>query len=82
MNCEKGGIERYTLEERYGTIQSALEKIARAAGAIIINLLDFLCDPKCGTLDDQGEPIYADSYHLRPAYVRNQVKFLDKTVIE
>ena len=45
--------------------------------------LDYLSDEsgECISADYEGFPIRYDEGHLRPGYVRDQVKYLDFTVL-
>jgi peptidoglycan/LPS O-acetylase OafA/YrhL len=77
-----GGISRTTLSETYGPIQEDLQRVASTSGAIVINPLNFLCtNDFCASVDDRGEPIYKDNSHLRPSYVRKNVRFIDPSVL-
>jgi peptidoglycan/LPS O-acetylase OafA/YrhL len=65
-----------------GKIGEELRGVGLRAGAIIVDPLDYLCDEKgvCIAEDAKGVPIRYDPFHLRPGYVREQVKYLDFTV--
>lgn len=52
--------------------------IARATGAVLIDPVDALCrNGACPVLNPAGEPIYTDSVHMRPYFVRSAVHYLD-----
>lgn len=64
-------------------IVSRIERLARRAGASIIDPMESLCDrTTCPAVSSQGEPIYRDFAHLRPSYVREHVRFLDFAVLD
>jgi hypothetical protein len=55
--------------------------IAKKNGAEVIDPLDYLCtNGVCIAEDENGIPIRFDDGHLRPGYVREHVKYLDRTV--
>jgi len=63
-----------------GIIQD-LKEVAQQAGAEVIDPLEYLCtNGICVAEDEHGIPIRYDDGHLRPGYVREQVKYLDRTV--
>jgi hypothetical protein len=76
-----GGFDRVAFNSQYGLIDADLMRIARESGATIINPVDFLCTPeRCEALDREEKPIYENSDHLRPSFVRNHAQFMDQTV--
>jgi peptidoglycan/LPS O-acetylase OafA/YrhL len=80
LSVRIGGIPKVGLEKAYGRIQGDLAHMARDAGAIVINPMDSLCMSACSGVDAEGEPMYKDAAHLRPAYVRENADFIDVTV--
>jgi len=62
-------------------LRKGLRRIGEAAGATVIDPMDILCrkDSCLATLPD-GTPIYKDTDHLRPFYVRAAAGFIDPTV--
>jgi peptidoglycan/LPS O-acetylase OafA/YrhL len=61
----------------------ALSKIAAATGAITLDPVHHLCrENDCPALTDDGLPTHMDYNHLRPAYVRENVTFLDPLVVK
>jgi hypothetical protein len=66
----------------HGEVLKRLAEVAAKAGARVVDPLDFLCDEHgfCIAEDGEGIPIRYDEGHLRPGYVREQVKYLDFTV--
>lgn len=72
------GIAKDALMKKYGVIIEDLRKVAEASGAVYLLPTDYLCDDKhCPSVDANGDPIYRDANHLRPAYVRTQADFID-----
>jgi peptidoglycan/LPS O-acetylase OafA/YrhL len=62
-------------------INTTLREIAARQGATVIDPLNELCDhTSCATVDMNGLPMYRDSGHLRPSYVRDHVDFLDSVI--
>lgn len=80
FRVREGGVDKAALDSRYGLIQADLARLAYKAGAKVIKPIDHLCSKKCDALDAEGNPIYKDSAHLRPSFVRKHVKFIDQTV--
>jgi hypothetical protein len=79
--CENPALTKAAVIEREGVINSEIAFIGRKNGAIVIDPLDYLCtNGICINEDAAGVPIRYDEGHLRPGYVREQVKFLDQTV--
>jgi peptidoglycan/LPS O-acetylase OafA/YrhL len=68
------------LDTTRGIIQD-LKEVGIRSGAEVVDPLDYLCtNGTCIAEDEQGIPIRYDSFHLRPGYVRDHVKYLDRTV--
>jgi peptidoglycan/LPS O-acetylase OafA/YrhL len=60
-------------------VASLLRQIASETGATVLDPLDALCGADaCPTVTPAGDPIYSDAGHLRPSYVRENIKFLDE----
>ncbi|WP_082159044.1 acyltransferase family protein [Chromobacterium sp. LK11] len=78
MLMREGGLSRQVINERYGKVQEDLRKVVESSGAKAVNPMDFLCNSVvCPSVDGNGEPIYKDGGHLRPAYVRDRARFID-----
>ncbi|MET0267760.1 MAG: acyltransferase family protein [Duganella sp.] len=61
--------------------RTRLQMIADTTGARLIDPSLSLCDgATCPVLDSAGTPLYTDPLHMRPAYVRRAVTYLDATV--
>ena len=81
LTIRTGGIPREKLDKKFGKIQQDLSEMAQRSGAEIIRPLAFLCDESyCPSVGSDGEPIYKDSGHLRPSFVRTKAKYMDVTV--
>jgi SGNH domain (fused to AT3 domains) len=67
--------------KRYGPLRARLRALGSAAGAQVIDPMDFLCgDQTCETVTPSGDPIYRDGVHLRASFVRTHVSFLDQMI--
>lgn len=74
---------RSDLSAAVDPIRSRLLKIAHVTGASVIDPMKSLCDDRtCSPLSADGEPIYHDWFNLSPSYVRESVRFLDRTVLD
>lgn len=64
-------------------VEARVSKIAHAAGVQVIDPMQSLCDHEtCPTVTGSGEPVYHDTWHLNPSYVKDQVHFLDETILD
>ena len=71
-------VARAQVDANVRPIASRLSTIASAAGAIVLDPVGYVCqETYCATLADDGMPVYTDDSHLRPAYVREHIAFLD-----
>ena len=81
FKVENRPVERAKVDAVTKPIAWRLVQIAEATGAKAIDPISFLCgEGDCPTFSDDGLPIYMDSGHLRPAYVREHITFLDSIV--
>lgn len=82
FQVETGGVARGELKSVNDPGTEQLRRAALAAGAIVIDPLEMLCDANshCAAFTDNGEPRYKDGGHLRPKYVRESVAYLDEAV--
>jgi peptidoglycan/LPS O-acetylase OafA/YrhL len=56
-----------------------LRGIKERTGAILLNPLDDLCEADyCSAFFEDGKPKFSDGLHLRPAFVRQHLHFLDE----
>jgi hypothetical protein len=68
------------LDTTRGIIQD-LKEVGVRGGVEVIDPMDYLCtNGICIAEDEKGVPIRYDSFHLRPGYVKEHVKYLDRTV--
>lgn len=76
-----GGTPRSAIDEQFGGLQHSIRRLAEAAGATVINPMDYVCTHEyCPSVDATGEPMYKDGYHLRASYVRRNAHFIDGTL--
>lgn len=74
-------VQQSTFMSIFGPINDRLIKVAKLSGAQIIDPLDTLCTAGvCPIVDGNGDPLYRDTMHIRPKFVKSQVRYLDKTV--
>ena len=65
----------------HGVMIEKVRQTASEAGAEVIDPLDYLCtNGICIAEDERGVPIRYDHAHLRSGYVRDHVKYLDRTI--
>lgn len=80
LTPKQGNKEEWSLYSQ--DIRSLLQTIAQNSGAKLLNPEDFLCDDKeCAATTANGDPIYMDSIHLRPTYVKENATFLDSIML-
>ncbi len=64
-------------------IVERLKIIAARAGANVIDPMNYFCDELvCPTITADGRPIYSDSNHIRPFYVRQKALFVDRILVD
>ncbi|MDP2193859.1 MAG: acyltransferase family protein [Alphaproteobacteria bacterium] len=74
---KRDGCKSSTWINRAEPVMKKLREIAKRHGINVIDPTDFLCDSaKCIT-EINGTPVYKDSGHLRPSFVKEHIKFLD-----
>lgn len=60
-------------------LDAELTRVAEKTDTILLDPKNFLCaDDRCPSTTKDGAPIYKDGMHLRPAFVRDQITFLDR----
>lgn len=60
-------------------LNNEMKFIAKRSGSYYLDQLKFLCpDNLCIRLYNSGMPVYNDDSHLRPDYVKNEVKIFDE----
>ncbi|MCM1128416.1 MAG: hypothetical protein NC211_09140, partial [Alistipes senegalensis] len=66
----------------YHKIHNNLFTLGKKTGVHIIDPMDYLCHGDvCFTLREDGEPLYLDAAHLRPLFVKENVTYLDETIL-
>jgi peptidoglycan/LPS O-acetylase OafA/YrhL len=71
-------VERSSMSVEYEKIARDFARVAAATGATIIDPFSYFCDSRvCRLVDENGNPIYKDGYHLRSSFVRAHVDYLD-----
>lgn len=82
ITIRSGGISLKSLEASFGDISRDMRMVAEGAGAVVLNPLNYLCqDGVCSGVDSVGDPIYRDSDHLRPKFVRKHITYIDQTLL-
>lgn len=77
------GVDRKLVVRRMDSVMKRLREIGARTGAEVIDPMDFLCDSeKCKAVMPDGEPIYKDSSHLRPSFVHQHAKFIDRILLQ
>jgi SGNH domain (fused to AT3 domains) len=75
-------IDRASVDAFLEPASSRLIQIAKSTGATIIDPIPFICHSDyCATLADDGLPVYTDGSHLRQAFVREHITFLDSMIV-
>lgn len=60
-----------------------IKNIAKEFNILVIDPLNFLCENnQCSAFDLDGKAKYADETHLRPSYVRRNVRYIDRTITD
>jgi len=74
--------KRAAVESVLEPIRSRMIRTAGAAGATLIDPMDWLCNgTTCPAVSSHGEPLYQDAWTLRAAYVREHARFIDHTLL-
>jgi hypothetical protein len=70
-----------SLMREFGKTREDIALVGRRAASIVIDPVEYLCDTKsCPSVTRDLEPIYKDSGHLRPSYVKWNASFIDATI--
>lgn len=72
---------KLSAEMTHGEIIDNLTRIAVAAGAKVINPMNYLTQAGVCFRFVDGIPIYRDGIHLRASFVRNKATYLDETIL-
>jgi peptidoglycan/LPS O-acetylase OafA/YrhL len=76
-------VSRSELAEFAKPVVERLKAIAAAAGATIVDPMDYFCDNSvCPTMTADGQPVYSDSNHIRPFYVKQKALFIDRILLD
>jgi len=68
-------------EQKNNAARIRLISLAKNSGAVIIYPTDTLCNGSlCPVIDENGEPIYTDSVHIRPKFSINGARYLEPTL--
>ncbi len=82
ISINKTFIKKDEFVQRNKAVYVSLKKFAKDNGVTFIDPLDYLCsDNKCPALNKNGIAIYKDATHLRPTFVRNNITYLDATLV-
>jgi hypothetical protein len=80
---EAAGLARADWDRRNTWIAERLATVARETGATFVDPTPSLCTPAvCPAVTADGEPIYRDAAHLRAAFVREHVDYLDAIILD
>ncbi len=69
-------VERASLVEVTRAVDERLRAAVLAAGAEIVDPLEYLCAATCANVVD-GKPVFMDTSHIRASYVKDRVTYLD-----
>lgn len=76
-------LERTQWKKNSALTTRLLTRIATETGAKLIRPEDTLCDEqRCQVVTEQGTPLYMDSLHLRPSFVRDRITYLDPILLD
>jgi peptidoglycan/LPS O-acetylase OafA/YrhL len=76
-------VSRSEFAEVTKPVVERLRAIAAAAGATVVDPMDYFCDAAvCPTTTADGRPIYSDSNHIRPFYVEQKALFIDRILVD
>jgi peptidoglycan/LPS O-acetylase OafA/YrhL len=73
-----------SLQAAYATANAKLQSISEHTGAVLLDPVPDICGGSegCSPFFGAGEPKFSDGMHLRPAFVRQNLRFLDPLLIE
>lgn len=64
------------------TVMIKLKAVASRSGSTVIDPIDYICGERvCPTTTKEGNPVYKDSQHLRPFFVREKALFIDQVLL-
>ena len=77
----KSYIEQIPINPEQGKLKERLVEIAKRQNVEYIDPADYFCiDGMCNIFSEDGNPIYKDSNHIRPYYVREKAAFIENLV--
>lgn len=72
-------VETNALQALNEEATTKLRRIEERTGAVLLNPLDDLCEADyCSAFFEDGKPKFSSGLHLRPAFVRQHLHFLDE----
>ena len=76
-------VPRAPLAKACADSDQRLGTVAARTGAVLLDPFPDVCESvsACKQLFAQGEPKFADDKHLRPVFVRDRIRFLDKVLL-
>jgi hypothetical protein len=81
LDLKKKILTQESFLKENGALVTEIASLARKSRAEVIDPMNYLCtNGICIAEDENGIPIRFDEGHLRPGYVREHVKYLDRTV--
>lgn len=68
-------------DKKQSELRALMMEMAKRSNAIVVDPVDHFCEGnQCRAIMDDGRPIYKDSSHIRPFYVKQFIEFLDVTL--
>ena len=75
--------ESFELSRDQLALNERLKNIALRSGVGIIDQISALCtNGRCPRLNKDRKPIYKDSHHFRPFFVRESINYFDSQLIK
>jgi peptidoglycan/LPS O-acetylase OafA/YrhL len=76
------GIDINIATSQLKSVTSGLKEVAQRTGISVFDPVELVClENKCPILTKNGLPIYKDNNHFNATFVKNNLSFLDQTVI-
>ncbi|WP_416740769.1 acyltransferase family protein [Pseudomonas sp. NFX71] len=74
--------EEFSIPQNQLDLITKLQKLTEDSSVQVLNPMIEVCPQgKCHSLDETGHPIYKDSHHLRPSFVRDNIGVLDNVLL-
>jgi hypothetical protein len=81
LNPKKKVLTKEFFLNENGILLGSISEVAKKNCAEVIDPMDYLCTNGICIAEDENEvPIRFDDAHLRSGYVKDHVKYLDRTV--